>query len=141
MSATAKTSKASAPPAKIKNQIKSASRLGGNAGGDRPGAGRPKGAKNKKTRALQEAIESSGETPLQFMLRVMRGEACPPNADPKVKAVFAGLQFEAAKAAAPYVHSRLSSVEMSNPPPANGKDGKLPNDPVDASKVYKDLMG
>lgn len=132
-----KTAKVKPPP--VKKQIKP--KIGSGRGGLRPGGGRPKGSKNKKTKALIESIEASGDTPLQFMLKVMRGEACPPNAPPHVKAVFAGLQFEAAKAAAPYVHSRLSSVEMSNPPPASGKDGKLPSDPVDASKAYKDLMG
>jgi hypothetical protein len=41
-------------------------------GGKREGAGRPKGARNKKTLALIAAIEASGLTPLDYMLAVMR---------------------------------------------------------------------
>jgi hypothetical protein len=50
---------------------------------------------------------------------------------------------DAAKAAAPYLHPRLSSSEIS------GKDGKpipvanitVPADPHDAAALYKSLMG
>lgn len=78
------------------------------------------------------------------MLRVMRGEATPKDADARVKAIYAGLQFEAAKAAAPYIHARLSSTELVTPP-AGSENGdaptSVPNDPVDAARAYKDLMG
>ena len=43
-------------------------------GGRQPGAGRPKGSKNKRTIALEEAIAEGGELPKGFMLRVMRDE-------------------------------------------------------------------
>jgi hypothetical protein len=62
--------------------------------------GRPKGARNKRTRALIEAAEAGGETPLQYMLLIMRDR----NADTKRRDAMA-------MAAAPYLHSRLSSVE------------------------------
>lgn len=78
-------------------------------GGARPGAGRPRGAPNKKTRELQKAVEASGITPLDFMLNVMRGQA-PAGADPATVIAYTTLQFEAAKAAAPYVHPRLATV-------------------------------
>jgi hypothetical protein len=81
-------------------------------GGARPGAGRKKGAPNKKTAAVQKAVEESGVTPLDFMLNIMRGTECPEGADPAEQIAFHAMRFEAAKAAAPYVHAKLSSVEM-----------------------------
>ena len=57
--------------------------------------GRPKGARNKRTRALIEAAEAGGETPLQYMLRVMRDRNAP-----------ARRRDEMAKAAAPFLHKR-----------------------------------
>lgn len=70
-------------------------------GGKRPGAGRPPGAKNKKTQAVIDAAAEKGELPLEFMLRVMR-DARKPWDD----------RMEMAKAAAPYIHAKLSSVEV-----------------------------
>ncbi|HEV2669299.1 MAG TPA: hypothetical protein VG324_30555, partial [Blastocatellia bacterium] len=46
-------------------------------GGRRNGAGRPKGAISLSTRALLEASISGGETPIAYMLRVMRDENAP----------------------------------------------------------------
>lgn len=71
-------------------------------GGARPGAGRPKGVPNKKTAAQAEAVAKSGMTPLQFMLRTMRDSKKTHEQ-----------RMDAAKGAAPYVHARLSNVEMS----------------------------
>lgn len=70
-------------------------------GGARRGAGRPKGARNKKTEALQLALAATGTTPLEYILSVMRD----PDIDKKER-------LTAAIAAAPYVHAKLSSVEM-----------------------------
>lgn len=67
-------------------------------GGARPGAGRKPGSANKRTREIADAAAAEGKTPLEYLLEVMRGS------DPD-KA------FEAAKAAAPYCHPRLSSIE------------------------------
>lgn len=71
-------------------------------GGKRPGAGRPKGSPNKATAARQAEIAASGLTPLDYMLGILRDE----EADQAQR-------FEAAKAAAPYVHPRLAAVEHS----------------------------
>lgn len=73
-------------------------------GGYRPGAGRPKGVPNKKTAACQRAVEQSGVTPLDYMLSVMRDENAPP-----------ARRDEMAKAAAPYVHPKLASTQISGP--------------------------
>jgi len=75
-------------------------------GGARPGAGRKPGSPNKKTVELQKAVAESGLTPLDYMLSVMRDEIN----DPKER-------LSAANMAAPYVHAKLASVEVT------GKDG------------------
>ena len=71
-------------------------------GGKREGAGRKPGSRNKKTLATVAAIEASGLTPLDYMLRVMRNRRTPP-----------AIRLDAAKSAAPYVHARLASLEVS----------------------------
>jgi hypothetical protein len=70
-------------------------------GGTRSGAGRKLGVCNKKTKELQEAVAASGLTPLAHMLAVMRHEN---ESDER--------RDEMAKAAAPYIHPRLSAVEV-----------------------------
>ena len=70
-------------------------------GGARPGAGRKPGTRNKKTREQVEAIEKSGLTPLEYLLSVLRDDA-----RETVE------RMDAAKAAAPYCHARLSNVEV-----------------------------
>lgn len=70
-------------------------------GGKRPGAGRKPGVPNKVTAERQAEIAASGKTPLDYLLDVMRDE----NRE-------ASERLDAAKAAAPYVHPKLSSVEM-----------------------------
>lgn len=71
----------------------------GAAPGERRG-GRAKGTPNKATAARQSAVASSGLTPLEYMLNVMRDEEVEP-----VRRDWA------AKAVAPYVHPTLSSVQ------------------------------
>ena len=75
-------------------------------GGKREGAGRKPGVPNKRTQEKTEEIESSGLTPLDFMLSVLRDD----DADPKDR-------MWAAEKAAPYVHAKLASVEH------KGEDG------------------
>lgn len=70
-------------------------------GGKRAGAGRKPGIPNRRTTEQAKAVEETGVTPLAFLLSVMRDEA-------KELAV----RQDAAKAAAPYVHAKLSAVEM-----------------------------
>jgi hypothetical protein len=70
-------------------------------GGRRPGAGRPKGSKVKKTMDIAIAAAAAGETPLEYMLRVMRDESVP-----------ALVRLDLAKAAAPYMHARLASTVL-----------------------------
>lgn len=61
--------------------------------------GRRKGVKNKASVAKAKAVAESGLTPLDYLLDVMRnGE------DPLQR-------MDAAKAAAPYVHPKLSAID------------------------------
>lgn len=77
-------------------------------GGKRTGAGRKAGSITAKTRAIAEVAIEEGITPLEVMLKAMR--------------IFAGdgnwaAAADIAKGAAPYLHPKLSSVELT------GKDG------------------
>lgn len=70
-------------------------------GGKRPGAGRKKGQVVKFDEAARKKAAETGILPLEFMLNVMRDE----------EQDFS-TRFDAAKAAAPYVHARLASVDQ-----------------------------
>ena len=69
--------------------------------GTRPPGGSRKGRPNKATVAQAAAIAESGMTPLEFLTTVYRNEGLDIN-----------LRVNAAKAASPYVHHSLSSVDM-----------------------------
>jgi len=71
-------------------------------GGARPGAGRKPGALNKKTTEIAQRAAESGLTPLEYLLKVMRNSKQP-----------TAVRVDAAKSAAPYMHPRLSAVELS----------------------------
>lgn len=73
-------------------------------GGARPGAGRKPGSIRKATAAAQAKAAETGILPLDFMLDRMRDEGAP-IAD----------RMDMAKAAAPYIHAKLSSVEATGP--------------------------
>lgn len=92
-------------------------------GGARKGAGRKKGSATAKTREIADRAASEGVTPLEVMLDVMRfhyrlakseiergavGEAM----SPKVISDALVLAKDAAKDAAPYIHPRLSTIDM-----------------------------
>ncbi|MFU0503639.1 hypothetical protein [Pseudaminobacter sp. NGMCC 1.201702] len=62
--------------------------------------GRQKGTPNRATARREREISKSGMTPLEYMLKVMRN----PKAD-------AGRRDDMAKAAAPYVHPKLASMQ------------------------------
>ena len=68
--------------------------------GERRG-GRQKGTPNRATAVRQAEIAASGETPLDYMLRVMRDETADPSR-----------RDDMARAVAPYVHPKLAAVEQ-----------------------------
>ncbi len=80
--------------------------------------GRAKGTPNRATAAIAEEIAASGLTPLQHMLSVMRDELAPDDR-----------RDDMARAAAPYVHAKLSSVEVGGP---GGGDINITISPKDA---------
>ncbi|MBB4017367.1 hypothetical protein GGR16_002396 [Chelatococcus caeni] len=66
--------------------------------------GRKKGVPNKVTLKREAEIKASGLTPLDYMLQLLRNPKNPRD-----------VRFEAAKAAAPYVHPKLAAIEHSGP--------------------------
>ena len=62
--------------------------------------GRQKGTPNRATSEMRRALAKSGEMPLEYMVRIMRDET-----------VEQSRRDHMAKAAAPYLHPRLSVVE------------------------------
>lgn len=104
-------------------------------GGARKGAGRKTGSATKKTREIADKAAESGQTPLEYMLELMRSpmpkELQDKINDPANKvsvelvAALAGwhqMRFEAAKAAAPYVHPKLQTTTVKG----DGPDGEIP---------------
>jgi hypothetical protein len=77
-------------------------------GGARPGAGRKPGTANVKTREIADRAAKEGITPLDVMIKAMRET---------YEASGAAAAFQFARDVAPYMHPRISSVEVS------GKDG------------------
>lgn len=88
----------------------------GQRGGKRAGAGRKPGTSRKITRTaeLAEKAAAQGITPLEFMLAILRKEP-DAEADPLLQINQQAMRFEAAKAAAPYVHPRLQAIEHKGP--------------------------
>lgn len=72
--------------------------------------GRKKGSQNKATLRREKEIAKAGDTPLDYMLKVMRNSKAHPQR-----------RDEMAKAAAPYVHPKLAAVQHSGP-----KGGPIP---------------
>jgi hypothetical protein len=71
-------------------------------GGARQGAGRKPGSSTKLNQEARQKALEGGISPLDYMLSLLRDDKKPEN-----------VRFEAAKAAAPYVHARLAAVEHS----------------------------
>ena len=80
--------------------------------GSQPGerrGGRAKGTPNKKTQVMLDRIVGEGITPLEYMLECMRLEI-PEDAELPEQLAIRAMRFEAAKAAAPYVHPKLQAM-------------------------------
>jgi hypothetical protein len=70
-------------------------------GGKRPGAGRPRGSKARKTQEIAIAAMAAGITPLELMLSIVRDASAP-----------SSVRMAMAVTAAPYCHSRLASTQV-----------------------------
>lgn len=79
-------------------------------GGSRPGAGRKLGAASLRTRQIANRAAASGRTPLEFLLELI-DKPYPDGATPAVIASYDSMRLDAAKACAPYIHPRLSSID------------------------------
>jgi len=73
-------------------------------GGRREGAGRKRGSVSKLDAEARKKAMEDGAMPLDFLLGIMRDE----QQDHRSR-------LDAAKAAAPFCHARLSSTEVSGP--------------------------
>ena len=96
--------------------------------------GRLKGSANKKTREIADKAAAAGDTPLEYMLKIMR-KPMPPELMERLKQTnetlslemltnlvdWHSLRFEAAKYAAPYIHPRLSATTVSGELEHKGK--------------------
>ena len=98
-------------------------------GGKRVGAGRPKGAASKANEEARRKAAESGITPLEYMLAVYRN---PKNKPARRDAM--------AVAAAPYCHSRLSSVTHSSDPNKPLVMVHRMMTPVEAAQAYADTL-
>ena len=83
-------------------------------------AGRKPGAATTKTREIANKASENGITPLEYILSVMRNDLSEPRE-----------RLSAAVAAAPYVHAKLASIELT------GKDGG-PLEVVGMTKEQRD---
>ena len=83
-------------------------------GGKRPGAGRKPGSATKRTREIADRAAARGLTPLEVMLRAMRRHWRKGELDRA--AVIA-------KDAAPYVHPRLSSIDLNDSAERSHEEG------------------
>jgi hypothetical protein len=72
--------------------------------------GRKRGSRNKATLVREQELAAGGERPVDYMLRVMR--------DPKAEN---SRRDDMAKAAAPFVHHRLATVQHGG----SGKNGEI----------------
>jgi hypothetical protein len=76
-------------------------------GGKRQGAGRKPGSRTKRTQQFLAEVRASGETPLQYALRIMRDETEPNDR-----------RDDMCKAAMPYVDSKMPTAIVTPPPPS-----------------------
>ena len=70
-------------------------------GGSRQGAGRKPGSTNRFSKELLARAKTEGDLPIDYLLAIMRDVS----QDTR-------LRIDAAKAAAPYVHQKLSAISV-----------------------------
>ena len=86
-------------------------------GGRREGAGRKKGTPNRSSMELRDQLAASGETPLEFLTKLYREPEPTKREEESILAFIErhrqwnSNRVEAGKAAAPFYHSKLSTVE------------------------------
>ena len=110
----------------------------GKVGGARPGAGRPRGSANAKTREIADKAAEQGTTPLEVMLQTMQAfldvakeQATSPDPDKQEVLKLMVAASNVAKDAAPYIHPRLQAIEHT------GKNGG----PLQFEAVLAEIAG
>jgi hypothetical protein len=98
-------------------------------GGKRPGAGRPKGSLSKITKEAVAKAQAEGYLPLDYMLRVMRDAR---SAKPRRDAM--------AMAAAPYLHHKLSAIQMTGPKGGPVQIATRQMTPKEAAEAYASTL-
>ncbi len=95
-------------------------------GGARKGSGRKAGSVNIKTRDIAAQAMESGITPLEVMTNIMRETYAKAltEANPLIRGKLLEVALSSAKDAAPYMHPRLSTVEVGN---KSGEEFKMKN--------------
>lgn len=102
-------------------------------GGVRAGAGRKPGSVSRIDAEARQKALAGGTSPLDFLLWIMRDD----------KRDFSA-RLDAAEAAAPYCHARLSSTELSGPNAAPIQTQEVPADPeivIDAFIAFAKKRG
>jgi len=89
--------------------------------------GRKAGTRNKKTAELIKAVEATGITPLDYMLSILRDES-------KTESV----RLQAARDAAPFIHSKLLSLEVETSVTTNHV---VSSEPLDVDAWQKKYSG
>lgn len=74
-----------------------------NRGGARPGAGRPKGARNRRSQALADRLLEAGQCPAEALVRIAEEAEAAGNLT---------LALDAWKAVLPYVHAKPKPIEL-----------------------------
>ena len=89
-------------------------------GGQRPGAGRPKGVANRASALREQQIAETGPTPVDIMVKVMRynwdcaeQESKKKNPNWRKVMTFQRLAIEAAYKAGVFVHQKMSTLDPS----------------------------
>jgi hypothetical protein len=74
--------------------------------------GRVKGVPNKRTLDVVSLVAKEGITPLDYMLKILRDETAQISE-----------RIDAAKSAAPYIHSKMPTALVMPPPPTETVEG------------------
>ena len=114
-------------------------------GGKRANAGRKPGQPNKKTQELIQAVREEGIMPLEHMLNVVRAPMPTQMKDESPEAFIARCKYHIqrqdamAASAAPYLHPRLSAVEVKRDPEQFAKEQQAKLDAMDTTEIARRL--
>ena len=114
-------------------------------GGKRANAGRKPGQPNKKTQELIQAVRDEGIMPLEHMLNVVRAPMPTQMKDESPEAFIARCKYHIqrqdamAAAAAPYLHPRLSAIEVKRDPEQFAKEQQAKLAAMDTTEIARRL--